>query len=174
MFIEEIGRHLAVGSREDALRLVKVDSQFWNIISIHGSRIPKAVLTGAKTILYAVFDDVETLDADGTKVEANTLKQILTFADDTHPGALLVHCQMGLSRSTAVCLAIVARQLQQNRVPNFLDRAIEILIKLRPQANPNLLVLTRALELILPKAQADLESKRVQMDSRFRRNLAQD
>ena len=174
MFIEETGRHLAVGSREDALRLVKMDSQFWNIISIHGSRIPKAVLTGAKATLYAVFDDVETLDVDGAKVGANTLKQIFDFADSTHPGALLVHCQMGLSRSTAICYAIIARQLQKNGVLNFMERAVDILIKLRPQANPNLLVLMRALEIILPKAQAHLQSKRVQMDPRFQRNLVQD
>lgn len=166
MFIKEIGRHLAVGSREDALRLVKMDPQFWNIISIHGSRIPKAVLTGAKATFYAAFDDVETSNADGTKVGASVLKQIFDFADTTRPGPLLVHCQMGLSRSTAVCLAIIARQLQSSRVPNFLDRAVEILIGLRPQANPNLLVLTRALELILPKTQADMQSKRVQQ--RFR------
>jgi len=48
MFIEPLQRHLAVGSREEALRLVNRDKDFWNVISIFGARIPKALLPGAK------------------------------------------------------------------------------------------------------------------------------
>ena len=118
MFIELLQRHFAVGSREDALRLVKVDKDFWSIVSIFGARIPKAVLPGAKKGLYCPFDDIESSDAAGTAVGAGILGEVFAFADTTKPGALAIHCQMGLSRSTAVCFLIVARELQKQNAPN--------------------------------------------------------
>ncbi len=174
MFIELLKRHLAVGSREDALRLVKTDRDFWNIVSIFGTRIPKAVLPGARKVLYCPFDDIESLRDDGAAVGAGILKQVFEFADATKPGALAVHCQMGISRSTAVCFLIVARELQRNNVPDFIEESVSILLSIRPQANPNLLVLTRGLELLLPPAAAATAARTVHQDSRFCRTPALD
>ena len=170
MFIESLQRHLAVGSREDALRLVTRDKDFWNVVSIFGVRIPKAVLPGARKILYCPFDDIESSLQDGVVVGAGILREIFAFADATKPGALLFHCQMGISRSTAVCFLIIARELQRQQVPDFVEQSIEVLSKRRPQANPNALVLARGLELILPPSEATDAAKRVRSDPRFRRN----
>ncbi len=174
MFIELLKRHLAVGSREDALRLVKTDRDFWNIVSIFGTRIPKAVLPGARKVLYCPFDDIESPRDDGAAVGAGILRHVFEFADVTKPGALAVHCQMGISRSTAVCFLIVARELQRNNVPDFIEESTIILLSIRPQANPNLLVLTRGLELLLPPAAAAAAARTVHQDSRFCRNPALD
>ena len=174
MFIESLQRHFAVGSREDALRLVTLDKDFWNVISIFGARIPKAVLPGARKILYCPFDDIESSLQDGIAVGAGILREVFAFADATKPGALAVHCQMGISRSTAVCFLIIARELQRQEVPDFIEQAIEILSRLRPQANPNALVLARGLELILPPAEATAVAKRVRFQSRFRKNSIPD
>src|SRR6185369_14567129 len=170
MFIELLQRHLAVGSREDALRLVRLDRDFWNIVSIFGTRIPKAVLPGARKVLYCPFDDIESPRDDGAAVGAGILRQVFQFADVTKPGALAVHCQMGISRSTAVCFLIIARDLQSNNVPNFIEESTRILLTIRPQANPNLLVLTRGLELLLPHAAAAAAARKVHQDYRFSRN----
>ena len=170
MFLEILHRHLSVGSRDDAMRLVKSDKGFWNVISIFGARIPKAVLPGAKEILYCPFDDIESPNAEGTAIGSGMLKEVFTFADATKPGALAVHCQMGLSRSTAVCLLIIARELQRQGVPEFIDSSTEILLRLRPRANPNVLILTLGLELLLPSQDATQVARRIQADPRFRRS----
>jgi SAM-dependent methyltransferase len=72
MFIEMLQRHLAVGSRDDALRLVRLDPDFWNVVSIFGTRIPKAVLPGARKVLYCPFDDIESPLDDGAAVGGHT------------------------------------------------------------------------------------------------------
>jgi len=170
MFIDILERHFAVGSRDDALRLVKLDRDFWNVVSIFGTRIPKAVLPGAKSILYCPFDDIESTDGDGTAVGSGMLDEIFAFADATKPGALAVHCQMGLSRSTAVCFLIIARELHRRNFADSIERSMEILFQLRPTANPNVLVLRLGLDLILPPDEAIVAAQRVHLDSRFRRN----
>jgi predicted protein tyrosine phosphatase len=167
-------RHLAVGSREDALRLVRLDRNFWNVVSIFGTRIPKAILPGASKVLYCPFDDIENPQDDGAAVGAGILRQVFEFADATKPGALAVHCQMGISRSTAVCFLIIARELNRKKVPDVIEQSTSILHRIRPQANPNVLVLARGLELFLPPAVAAAAARKVHQDSRFSRNHAVD
>jgi hypothetical protein len=81
---------------------------------------------------------------------------------------------MGVSRSTAICFLIIARKLQKQNLPDFVERSTDLLFQLRPQANPNALVLARGLELILPCAEAANVTKRVCSDSRFRHNPTPD
>ena len=59
-------------------------------------------------------------------------------------GSLLIHCQVGVSRSTAIALAILADRLG----PGQEGEALQALLRLRPQAIPNLLVVSLADDLL--------------------------
>ena len=69
---------------------------------------------------------------------------------------------------------IIARDLQKTNVPDFIEESTRILLRIRPQANPNVLVLTRGLQLLLPPAAATAAARTVHQDSRFSRNPAVD
>jgi predicted protein tyrosine phosphatase len=65
----------------------------------------------------------------------NDIKQIISLAEQlkSRSGKVLVHCEAGVSRSTAVALIIYARWLGRGREPEAMRRVI----RQRPQALPN-------------------------------------
>lgn len=74
--------------------------------------------------------------ADDHRLRLATSAQIesaLALGRDTK-GRLLVHCQVGIGRSTAVALAILAMRLGLGKE----QEALEALLAIRPQAVPNL------------------------------------
>jgi predicted protein tyrosine phosphatase len=87
-------------------------------------------------------DDIEPLPGRQTPQEAHVAR-ILTFGeelaarhDDSTPadrGGLLVHCHMGVSRSTAALLSLMA-QVEPAEEP---DALFERLVAIRPMAWPN-------------------------------------
>jgi predicted protein tyrosine phosphatase len=73
--------------------------------------------------------------------EREHVEQILAFADDLaadahqrEEGHLLVHCHMGISRSTAAMTMLLAQAYPEDDEPSLLAR----LTAIRPQAWPNL------------------------------------
>jgi predicted protein tyrosine phosphatase len=74
------------------------------------------------------------------------IEQALQFARAVDPERerLLVHCHVGIGRSTAVALAIIADRLGRGRE----DAAVAELLRIRPQAVPNLHVLALADEIL--------------------------
>ena len=161
MFIEDLGRHLAVSSISELERSLKMDSGFWNVVSIREPSVPRPVsLRHAKRVHEVIFEDREIVNSSdpGTPPRREHLAGIFRFVD-AHPGEpVLIHCLAGLSRSPAVALALIVRALWKQvsdtgTQDQLADRAVDVLLQIRPQSRPNVLVLQVGLEQFL---QADL------------------
>ncbi|MDA1274917.1 MAG: hypothetical protein O2960_12855 [Verrucomicrobia bacterium] len=154
MYYELINQHLHVASREGARRVVAMDKDFWSVVSISGPSEPLNELPSAKRILRAVFDDTEIADESNALIppRSEDLRSIFQFIDEVPGAPLLIHCQVGISRSAAVALALICREIPKEE--GFWDRAVDTLLDIRPQAKPNALVLRLGLELFMPLGEA--------------------
>lgn len=135
--------------------MVKTDRNFWHVISIHDPRAPRNSLPGAKCVYYVAFDDVENPTDDGGWVLAREhhIQGIFAFADAQPSEPLLVHCRAGVSRSTAVALAVLVRGLLKSE--RIVEEAAEQLLAIRQFARPNVHVLRLSLQQFLPAKCAD-------------------
>jgi predicted protein tyrosine phosphatase len=175
MFIKALGRQMAVCSFDGAKRLIAVDKNYWNAISIHGPRDLRAELPLAKAVYYACFDDVHEEDSVVYRsARAADLAGIFDFIRSLGSGPpaapLLVHCQMGISRSTAVALSWVYGQLPSSK--DRARRAIDVILELRPEAKPNRLVLFLGLSQYMPPPEARHLVSRIVSEPRLARNYA--
>lgn len=96
-----------------------------------GDGIPQLVLR---------FDDVIV---DSSHQKAATRQQIqraLDWAREWRDGKLLVHCEMGVSRSAAIATAIIADYLGEGAE----DQAVARLLSIRPVAACNPLIIAQA------------------------------
>ncbi len=154
MFIEELGQHLQVLSEAEAGSLTQMDRGFWSVVSIHGAGERPAPLAQAKRVHYACFDDIEEEGplAFGQCARADDLAQVFGFMELIGGEPLLIHCVMGISRSPAVALAWICRRLAGQK--GLADRAVDCLLRVRPIARPNRLVLRLGLEQFLPVRKA--------------------
>lgn len=158
MLIEELGRHLAVSSIPELERSMKMDAGFWNVISIREPAVARPpFLRYAKRVHEAIFEDREEVDpvVPCAPPRREHLAAIFRFVDD-HPGEpILVHCLAGLSRSPAVALTLIVRGLLGHDAnlgaqSALVERAVDLLIQIRPQSRPNTLVLQVGLGQFLP------------------------
>ena len=173
MLIESLGRHFAVTSRTEAEKLVRTDAGFWNVISLHGPGQTRAILRGAKSALYVPFDDIANEDFQNQgfrAIASEDWQKMITFHDQTHPGPILVHCIMGMSRSTGVALTLIYRALHER--PDAAALALDILMTIRPIACPNELVVRRGLETFLDSRQVTRVIQVWENDTRIRANAA--
>jgi predicted protein tyrosine phosphatase len=161
MRFEELGRHLAVASEKEAIALVQADRNFWNVVSIHAPNISRVHLRGAKRVHYVTFDDAERIEGNEQEffrlATMEDLRSIFAFIDLRPSEPLLVHCQAGISRSAAVALAMIVRSLRPRHLYGdaaLIDRAVELLLTIRPSARPNALVLRLGLEHFLSPPEA--------------------
>jgi predicted protein tyrosine phosphatase len=178
MYIETLGRQMAVCSFEGAARLVNLDQGYWNVISIHGPHDLKARLPRAKSVFYACFDDIiEDKDSAYYRApRAADLDAIFNYAAGLPaiptPAPLLIHCQQGISRSTAVALVLAHSQLPPTE--DRAAKALEITLTLRPQAVPNRLVLQLGFARLMPPAEASRLADGILRDPRVEQNRFQD
>jgi predicted protein tyrosine phosphatase len=85
-----------------------------------------------RTTLY--FHDAIEPGPDIVLPEMSDIETILAFARDAGDVRhLLIHCHMGISRSTAAMLMVMAQAFPKDREDSLIDRLTEI----RPQAWPN-------------------------------------
>ena len=85
-----------------------------------------------RTTLY--FHDAIEPGRDIVLPEMSDIETILAFARDAGDvGHLLIHCHMGISRSTAAMLMVMAQAFPDDLEDTLIDRLTEI----RPQAWPN-------------------------------------
>lgn len=91
-----------------------------------------------------VFEDVIDPEYDRAPTKEQVI-EILEWAKNLPDDAiLLVHCEAGISRSTAIALAI----LVQDRGVEEIDRCLDWLFAVRPKAAPNPLIAKYADEIL--------------------------
>ncbi|MBE0541761.1 MAG: dual specificity protein phosphatase family protein [Verrucomicrobia bacterium] len=141
---------------------MKMDAGFWNVVSIREPSVPRPVsLRHAKLVHEVIFEDREVVDPSdpGSPPRREHLADIFRFVD-AHPGEpVLIHCLAGLSRSPAVALALIVRGLLTHRSqldvqPALVEKAVTLLLKIRPKSRPNALVLLVGLEQFLTTVEA--------------------
>jgi predicted protein tyrosine phosphatase len=173
MYLEALERQFSVCSLDGAVRLTNFDKHYWNVISICGPRDRKAVLPWAKSIYHACFDDVEDAVTEHYRApRAEDIADIFGFVqqlDAQSPGApLMIHCQQGIARSAAIAASLIYRSLPE--AADRYARTVDLILKLRPQAKPNRLVLTLSLARFLPLPEAREAAEQILSDARILRN----
>ena len=94
--------------------------------------------------LVLCFDDISIPVNDYILPQKKHIKKALDFADSIGNGSLIIHCVAGISRSSAIALAIIAKSLGIGKE----DQAIKELQILNPYCLPNKLVVKLADEIL--------------------------
>ena len=110
-------------------------SQYSGVITIEEPDTDDPFRTDGVPQLVLQFHDIDMTMLDYVEPESDHVQQALTFARETD-GPLLVHCRAGVSRSTAIALAIAADRLGAGNE----RQACKWLRQTYPQAQPNRLV----------------------------------
>jgi predicted protein tyrosine phosphatase len=134
-------------------------SQYSGVITIEEPDTEDPFRTDVVPQLVLQFHDIDMTMLDYIEPESEHVQQALAFAQEID-GPLLVHCRAGVSRSTAIALAIAADRLGAG---NELQ-ACEWLRQAYPQAQPNRLVVFLADEVLkrnmaLSKSEATIISR---------------
>ena len=82
------------------------------------------------------FDDISVPVDEFIEPEEKHVLQALSFAEKIGEGSILIHCHAGISRSSAIALAIIAKKLGRGKEVE----SINILEKINPHARPNKLL----------------------------------
>lgn len=156
MFIHPLQRHLNVCAQVDLPTFVKRDPGFWNVISIREPFRPVPNPVGFRRVHTMICLDI--VGTDGLADEelthiprAKHLEEVFAFSDSMPTEPLLVHCWAGVSRSTSVALALIARAMTDDGYSEdeMVQEACGYLLAIRPHAAPNPLVLQLGLTLFL-------------------------
>lgn len=160
MFIELLQRHLVVCARADLPRIVRREANFWNVISMRGPTQSAIDRRGFRQINDVVCHDVvglDQLDEDMVGLpQRENVEAVFRLVDTIAEEPILVDCMAGISRSTAIALAIIVRRMISAGLGHeeIVQKAPEILLPIRPRALPNSLILELALALIVPETEA--------------------
>jgi predicted protein tyrosine phosphatase len=148
MFINSLQRHLNVCAQVDLPAFAKRDPGFWNVISIREPFRPVPNPAGFRKIHSMICLDIVGTDGldENELVHAprkEHLDEVFAFADSLGTEPLLVHCWAGVSRSTAVALALIVRAMHADGYSEeeIVVEACDTLLAIRPQAAPNPMVL---------------------------------
>jgi len=94
--------------------------------------------------LILAAEDLDEPDGKTPVPTAADVERIIEFGRRHADGNLLIHCNAGVARSTAAALAIIADRLGPGREAE----ALAEMLRLRPCAVPNLLIVRYADELL--------------------------
>lgn len=131
-----------------------LDKGFWNVASIREPQVPRPdFLRYAKRCHEVICKDRENVDpaVPSRTPRTEDIVTIFRFVEG-HPGEpVKVHCLAGLSRSTAVALAlIVGGMIEKGWKPTesgpLVERAVDLLLHIRRKIRPNALFLRLCLE----------------------------
>jgi len=118
-------------------------SQHSGIITIEEPDTEDPFRTDDVQQLVLQFHDIDMTKLGYIEPEPEHVQQALTFARQVR-GPLIIHCRAGVSRSTAIGLAIASDRLGAGNE----RQACEWLLETRPQAQPNRLVVFLADEIL--------------------------
>ena len=110
-------------------------SIFDGVITIEDSRIEnpfRLVFEHAKQLVLC-FDDISVPLDEYIEPQEKHILQALSFADRIGEGSILIHCHAGISRSSAIALAVIAKRIGKGKEPE----SIKILEQINPHARPN-------------------------------------
>ena len=86
--------------------------------------------------LVLCFDDIASPKDEWIMPKERHIRSALEFADELGGGSLLIHCHAGISRSSGIALAIIAKGLG----PGKEKQALIELEKINPNCAPNALL----------------------------------
>lgn len=177
MYLDCLGRHIAVCSAGELPAVARRDPGFWHSISIMEPSRWLEPRDNLRDVLSLRFDDAENLEGDETGitlVKAQQVADAFAFADDRWGEPLLVQCWAGRSRSPALALGMISRGLFLDGEEEFEESAVDLLLQIRPEARPNVLVLKLALQTFIPDDRAEEAVRNMMnhpklLNNRFRR-----
>ena len=110
-------------------------STYDGIITIEDTTIkePFRVQSDEPKQLILRFDDINQPMDDYVIPQMSHIKRALDFADKIDDGSLLVHCRAGISRSSAIALAVIAKRLGSGKE----EEAVNTLEHINPNCRPN-------------------------------------
>lgn len=129
-------------------------AQFSGVITIEEPDTEDPFRTDAVPQLALQFHDIDMTMRGYVEPEPEHIQQALAFAREID-GPLLVHCRAGISRSTAIALAIRADHLGAGNE----RQACEWLYHTCPQAQPNCLVVFIADQILNSRQRLIRETK---------------
>jgi Predicted protein tyrosine phosphatase len=94
--------------------------------------------------LVMKFEDVDFAEPTVALPREEHVAAAIEFGRRHREGSVLVHCKAGIARSTALALAIIADRMGHGRE----HEAVAELLLVRPEAVPNLLILSMADKLL--------------------------
>ena len=108
------------------------------VITIENTIIenPFRVQLECSTQLILRFDDISLPVDDYEEPREIHIYKSLQFADENKNGSLLIHCHAGISRSSAIALAIISNKLGKGNE----KEAVRILQKINLYCRPNKLL----------------------------------
>ena len=108
------------------------------IITIEDSNIenPFRVRSSETQQLVLRFDDISTPIDDLMVPQDIHIERALKFAQLIDDGSLLIHCHAGISRSSAIALAIIAEKLGKGNE----EESVKTLEFINPNCRPNKLL----------------------------------
>ncbi|MEN3944035.1 hypothetical protein WJU23_22220 [Prosthecobacter sp. SYSU 5D2] len=174
MFIERLNRELAICSAIQVGPFLAADPGRWHVVSIRDPLHAEAELAGAKSACHLAFEDaLPTPGGEGPGPNVTHLESLLAYAASTAREPLVFQCWAGRSRSTAMALVIIVKELhaQGMLAPELVTTAVDILLTLRPNATPNRFVLRLGLELWLPAEEAQKLSTALIREPRMKANF---
>lgn len=142
MLLEQINLELRVLSQADAAAVLRDQPGRWSVISILSAREERIIdLRLARESVRLVFDDV-VVDDPGRGIlgpQAAHAREIVANAERFAGHPLLIHCQMGFSRSPAAALGVLLLHARRHKVADPMEFALESLLQLGTfQPNPRL------------------------------------
>lgn len=155
MLFEPVQRHYAVCALQDLESITRRDPDLWNLISILDTSTPPVPANGFLKRMRVTLDDLDQADSTKTilpevHAPSRQIEEVFRFADLTWGEPLLVHCKFGESRSPAMALLLMIRDMKlDGYAPG--ECAIsskEFLLKIRPRAKPNSLILESGLRML--------------------------
>ncbi len=142
MIIHQIGLELRVLSQADAAAVLREQPQRWSVISILSAGEERIIDLGlARDSVRLVFDDVLVDDPSRGILgpQAAHAKEIVASAECFTGRPLLIHCQMGFSRSPAAAFGVLLMHARQRKLADPIGFALERLLRLGTfKPNPRL------------------------------------
>ncbi|BBM82115.1 dual specificity protein phosphatase family protein [Candidatus Uabimicrobium amorphum] len=124
-----------------AQKLLAIKPNHYFVVSISSPRNVH-ILCGAKDILYLAFDDAEPSREKSARLATKKhCQKALDFLRDKDN--LLVHCQAGISRSTAIVLGHLLEKFAKDY-----RQAIDMLFAIRNCAKPNKFIVGMMCEIL--------------------------